>query len=97
MSQSHNGHPWNPLPATSKVPIIGQPCAVKAWFPTVLVQCNCDGQSPLLLVGQAIVSCPHCHRRYQVGRVHYQQAPPHLDVGINVIVLPEDANPAPIA
>lgn len=85
MSQSNGS---DPLAAHAGVPIVGQPCTLKSWVPTVMVQCNCDEKAPILLIGQSIVACPACQRRYQIGGIQYHLANAQLNIGINLVVGP---------
>ena len=75
-----------PLNAAPAIPILGQPIAVKAFFPTVLGVCNCEAQAPILLVATAVVDCPACGRRFQVQGVQFDLQAGKLHVNIGVIL-----------
>lgn len=55
--------------------ILGQLCTIANWWPTVLLNCNCQqakdaGKEVNLLVLAMIggeAECPHCHRVYKIG------------------------------
>ena len=49
------------------VPILGQPCKVLSHYSTVLIQCNCAAQTPLVLVMNLKKTCPACGSVFVVG------------------------------
>lgn len=55
------------LEALANAPIVGQPFKIVSYFNTVLIQCNCDAQTPLLLVGRSAATCPACQKRFAIG------------------------------
>lgn len=62
------------LPFAADVPLVGQPCAIKAWFSTVLVQCNCGAHEPVLLIGMHASPCPACGTTFLVTEVAFNRA-----------------------
>lgn len=75
-----------PFPASAGVPIVGQPCKLGAWFPTINLICNCEAQSSLLIVGfKHLAICPHCGRGFELHGVQQDirtGQPPHFDINI---------------
>ncbi len=52
----------------NELPIIGLPYAIKGWFLTLNLVCNCDAKEPIMVVGSlgAVAKCPACNRVFQV-------------------------------
>lgn len=81
------------FPARPDVPILGQPCTLGAWFPTLNLICNCEAKQSLLIVGFGNVSvCQSCGRGFMLHGVKHDirtGEPPHFDINI---VLPSARN-----
>ena len=77
-----NGRPAIPFHARPNIPIVGEPFTFQSWFPTVLVRCNCEAQSALLIIGGAIVVCPACRRQVAVGRILFDVVAGSLEVSL---------------
>lgn len=79
------GHPV-PFPAAPAIPIVGQPCTVVAWFPTLNLVCNCEAKQPLLVVGFGnLTVCPACKRGFMLQAVKHDSrtpTPPHFDINV---------------
>ncbi len=74
---------------TTGIPIVGQPFALKSWFPTAVIICHCsEAREPILIVGGAPSVCPACGRGYVIATVTYThgQAP---QIGIGIVTRPE--------
>lgn len=68
--------------------LLGEPCEVLTWYPTVVIRCKCIEQMTNLLVltPAAIAECPACHGRYKINGVtpngpQIAYAPPSSTVG----------------
>jgi len=49
------------------LPIVGQAFAIKAHWPTVVIQCSCEAETILVLMGTGnVVPCPACHRAFAI-------------------------------
>lgn len=61
-----------PFRAPQDIPILGQACKVHGWFPTVLLQCQCDAKTPLMIVGLgAVAACEVCRRHFTIGALNH--------------------------
>jgi hypothetical protein len=82
------------------VPIIGEPCHVNAWFPTVTLTCNCLTGGQVLLVGfLTVATCPACARGFQLHSVQQDirtGAPPHLLINVLIPGPPPEGNGKPV-
>lgn len=88
-----NGHA-SAIPGQN-IPIVGQPFALKNFFITVQIVCNCAAKEPILLVGHGPAQCPACHQGFQfsglgvqngqlqfkIGLVRQQEPPPGDEAG----------------
>ena len=95
MSQG-NGNSQSPpaaFPSNGQIPIIGQPATLKALRLMVVLQCNCTGKSPIVLMLQEKVACPSCHRIFTVGLRDVNQLVSNLKIGL---VMGEPAAPPPL-
>lgn len=74
------------------LPIVGQPCAFKGYFGTVMIQCNCELKTPLMIVAQSVVQCPGCQRKYTVNGIMWKRGqPPAVEIGL-VLTPPNEAS-----
>jgi hypothetical protein len=66
----------NGIRAVGPVPILGQPCQVHGWFPTIMLTCTCrPAPKPLMLVGLAgYATCPDCHQRFALKALTHDGA-----------------------
>lgn len=84
------------FPKAADVPIIGQPCIVVSWSPTVVLTCNCEKKGTLLIVGFNLLAvCPHCGRGFQIHGVRHDirtGEPPHFDINIVMPQAPPNGN-----
>lgn len=74
-----------PFSVAAGVPIVGQPCTIITWFPTLSITCNCEAKQPVLLVGIGNLSvCVNCGRGFQLIGVRQNATgePPHFDIHI---------------
>lgn len=48
--------------------LIGQPCDILTWYPTVVLRCKCveEMMNLLILTPGALAECPACHGRYKI-------------------------------
>ena len=78
------GDPNAPLKFPAGIPLVGQPCTFKAWFPTVLITCTCrEAAEPILLVGEAPALCPACRRGFVIASIaHHHGQPPQISIGL---------------
>lgn len=75
-----------PLVIHQIVPIVGQPYQLLSWFPTIVIRCNChETKPPILLIGEAIVECPQCHKKWQAQIVEWNKSMNTLAIGIATI------------
>lgn len=72
------------IPFPSDVPILGQQIELKSWFPTAMIVCKCSVvPNPILLVGEAPVTCLLCQKSYVIAQVqHAHGQPPKIVIGI---------------
>lgn len=77
-----------------KVPIIGQPFALKNFFVTLQIVCNCEGKEPVLLVGNGIGKCPACQRAFQLQSV---RANPKGGLEFAIGMIAQGTEPEPAA
>lgn len=63
----------NGIRPVGQIPILGKPCEVHGWFPTIMLSCTCrPAPKPLLLVGMgSIVTCPDCGQRFVLKRLEH--------------------------
>ncbi len=82
-----------PIPFRRDVPIIGQPFTIRAWWPTAMLNCNCESKHALLLQGFGQVTiCPDCHKAFVIERA--VQDPQTGQVGLQVShVIIQPGNP----
>lgn len=68
------------------IPLVGQPCTILTWFPTLSLVCNCEAKQPLLVVGIGnVAECPKCGRGFQLHGVMFDVRtgkPPHFELNI---------------
>lgn len=65
------------LSVPPRVPIVGQPLKILHAYPTVVVQCGCEGAGVLCLVGaHQIQACHACGREFAIVE------PPVIKVGV---------------
>ena len=77
-----------PFPPTVNVPLVGQPCTVKGWFPSVLIHCNCEAKEPMMIVGLGgVAQCPACGRGFTVTEIHHDARTGDGRVGISQVVV----------
>lgn len=57
-----------------QIPILGQPFKTLAHVATVMIECQCEDKTPLLLVGVEGTRgpCPSCGRIYGFGKISIQ-------------------------
>ena len=74
--------PFRPF-HNDNIPLVGQGFTVKGGFATVMVQCSCGANEPILLVGSTPQGCPACRKLFKVvefsfdsttGRIHTKVA-----------------------
>lgn len=74
------------FPVPTNVPILGQPCSIGSWFPTLSLTCNCETKPALLVVGfHNVTVCPACGRGFELYGVRHDARtgqPPHFDINI---------------
>jgi hypothetical protein len=47
---------------------VGEPFKILNFWPTVVIQCQCDKKSVLVLIGtDNVVTCPACQGRYVIA------------------------------
>lgn len=64
------------------VPIIGALFTVKAWWPSVMLRCECEAKEPMILAGLGTSGgCPSCGRRYLLEDMFVNK---EGDVGVKV-------------
>ena len=68
------------------MPIVGQAYIHRAGFWTEMGVCNCEAQTPLLLVANLISQCPSCKRKWQVGKVEHDMKQGRLNVEMTLVV-----------
>lgn len=60
--------PMPPFPPTLDVPLVGAPFTIVNFYPTVIVQCQCESKPILVLIGTAnVVTCPACKYRFVIA------------------------------
>lgn len=69
MGHSNNGNSGPLTFAKPQIPIIGQPFAIRGWFPTVLLVCNCAGKEPVMVPRGAAAQCPSCKKLYTIQQI----------------------------
>lgn len=90
MNDNGNGHkPALAFKAPAGLPIIGQPFTIKAWFPTVMLVCNCEGKEPVMVPRGGAAPCPACKKLYSIQQVA-MTPDGNVNFGIGVMT-PEDA------
>lgn len=66
------------------VPIIGQPFTFRHWWPTVLLNCNCDEKHALLIQDIGLpVTCPACKRSVMIQGMAID--PHSKQIGVQVV------------
>jgi hypothetical protein len=76
------------------VPIVGQPFAIRGWFPTVLLQCNCSAAHEAIMIPRgAAGQCPACKKVYAIQQV-VMTPDGQITFGIGIMVA--DADPADV-
>lgn len=81
-----------PFPNANGIPILGQPCTVHGWLPTVMLTCNCmPEKTPLLIVGLgAVAQCPACKNAYAISRIEHDGQTGAGAVQISKVILPSE-------
>ncbi len=87
---STNGRPVIPFPPANAVPLVGQPFALKGFFPTAVIQCNCEPNGEIItLVANGATGCPRCKKVYTIGLVNWRQDQPQAaQIGIGIVHQP---------
>ena len=50
------------------VPLVGQACTIREWFPSAIINCGCDTKHALMLSGiGAIRTCPDCGAAFAIS------------------------------
>lgn len=74
MSENNGHKPPLAFKAPAGVTIIGQPFTIKAWFPTVMLVCNCEGKEPVMVPRGGGAPCPSCRKIYSIQQVQFTEA-----------------------
>lgn len=81
--------PTIPFAKRADLPIVGQPCKVHGWFPTVMLTCNCEAKTPLLIAGLGVVAqCDSCRRGFAIGTITHDQETGAGSVNIVTVAIP---------
>ena len=63
--------PMPKFPPTVDMPgalAIGEPFTIENFYPTVVIQCQCEAKRVLVLIGTSnVVTCPACQGRYLIA------------------------------
>ncbi len=88
-----NGRPVVPFPPPAAVPLVGQPFALRGFFPTAVIQCNCEPNGEIItLVANGHGACPRCRKVFTIGLVQWRQDQPQAtQVGIGIVHQPAPA------
>jgi hypothetical protein len=78
------------IPFKREVPIVGQPFAMKSWFLTIAIVCNCEAKEPVLLVGNGVGRCTSCRRTFQSQGL---KAGPNGDVQFMIALVAQAEEP----
>lgn len=78
-----------PFPSPAHIPIVGQPCKVHGWFPTVLLSCSCEAKTPLMIVGLgAVAQCEACKRGFSISGLLHDAATGAGSVSVGLAMPP---------
>lgn len=86
-------------PEPPLVPILGKGYELKAFIPTVMLQCQCPAKSPLLMIGLgAKVTCPACRKIFTVTmfRGDASSGQVHVDIAVGLDAGPSRKSPLAI-
>lgn len=76
-------HPYRPFPR-SNIPLVGQAFTVKNGFATVMIQCGCGANEPVLIVGDAQAPCGACGRVYAQMEFTYSRQTGQINAAIGI-------------
>lgn len=89
MDDGNNGHkPTLAFKGPNAIPIVGQPFTIKAWFPTVMLVCNCEGKQPVMIPRGAAAQCPSCKKLYTIQQLAFT---PEGNVNFGIGVMTPEA------
>jgi len=83
-----------------RIPTIGgtMPAVFKRFIPHVVLQCQCQGKSPIVITGRQIVTCPDCKIAYTVTKVAWDARTDQVEIEYGPVMRSDvSSNGQPVA